>query len=511
MFQAGLFYYVMCAIRERMGALKDKFKEVFTSTMPVIIVVFMMQMFLTKSTYTDYMLFWGFSVFVLAGLTFFLHGVDMGVNPVGNAIGSEIPKRKSRLFMILVIFAISFLVTVAEPNVSIFGQQVMDIYPSVSSNTIVYGISAGIAFVLLIAAIKIVYDLPLRYIFLLGWGAIIIIAFIAPEAFRGIAFDSGGVATGPMMVPVLLALSLGICLGTPGRSEMDSFGMVGLAAMGPVLALLLISLGIDGGGTGSGGSGEAIVVNAEYVLNELVTVSKNILAALIPLTIFFIFFQRRFLTYTWDAVRSMSIGLTYTGIGLILFLFGVYCAFIPVVSESGAALLGLHPIWMVLIGLVLGFLIVFAEPAVSILGDQVNRASNGAIRKGKIRLIISVAVGGFVALAMVKISFDLSILIFVVPGYVAILILMFYSDKDIIGIAFDSGGVATGPIAVAVTMALYTSISSAKYSGIEAVINGFGVVAFMAMAPTLFLMILGVIIKRRKSRMVCGYEHFKIQ
>ncbi len=119
-----------------MGALGNKFKEVFTSTMPVIIVVFMMQMFLTKSTYTDYMLFWGFSVFVLAGLTFFLHGVDMGVNPVGNAIGSEIPKRKSRLFMILVIFAISFLVTVAEPNVSIFGQQVMDIYPSVSRHSL---------------------------------------------------------------------------------------------------------------------------------------------------------------------------------------------------------------------------------------------------------------------------------------------------------------------------------------------------------------------------------------
>ena len=493
-----------------MGALRDKFKEVFTSTMPVIIVVFLMQVFLTKSTYTDYMLFWAFSAFVLAGLTFFLHGVDVGVNPVGNAIGSEIPKRKSRLFMILVIFAISFLVTVAEPNVSIFGQQVMDIYPSVNSNTIVYGISAGIAFVLLIAAIKIVYDLSLRYIFLLGWGAIIIVAFIAPEAFRGIAFDSGGVATGPMMVPVLLALSLGICLGTPGRSEMDSFGMVGLAAMGPVLALLLIGLSTDGGGVGSG-SGGAIIVNTEYVFNELMTVSKNILAALVPLTIFFIIFQRKFLTYTWDAVKSMTVGLTYTGIGLILFLFGVYCAFIPVVSESGAALLDLHPIWMVLIGLVLGFLIVFAEPAVSILGDQVNRASNGAIRKDKIRLIISVAVGGFVALAMVKISFDLSILIFVVPGYVAILILMFYSDKDIIGIAFDSGGVATGPIAVAVTMALYTSISSAKYSGIEAVINGFGVVAFMAMAPTLFLMILGVIIKRRKSRMVCGYEHFKIQ
>ncbi len=494
-----------------MGALGNKFKEVFTSTIPVIIVVFLMQLFLTKSTYTDYILFWLFSAFVLAGLTFFLHGVDVGVNPVGNAIGSEIPKRKSKLFMILVIFAISFLVTVAEPNVSIFGQQVMSIYTSVSSNTIVYGISAGIAFVLLIAAIKIVYDLSLRNIFLLGWGAIILIAVFAPEAFLGIAFDSGGVATGPMMVPVLLALSLGICLGTPGRSEMDSFGMVGLAAMGPVLALLLIGLGTGGGEVSGVSVGGTIVVNAEYVINELITVSKNILAALVPLTIFFIFFQRRFLTYTWEAVKSMTIGLTYAGIGLILFLSGMYCAFIPVVSESGAALLDLHPLWMVMIGLVLGFLIVFAEPAVSILGDQVNGASNGAIRKSGIRLIISVAVGAFVALAMIKISFDLSILLFVIPGYIAILILMFYSDKDMIGIAFDSGGVATGPIAVAVTMALYTSISSAKYSGIEAVINGFGVVAFMAMAPTLFIMILGVVIKRRKSRTVCGYEYFQIK
>ncbi|MDD4185428.1 MAG: DUF1538 family protein, partial [Candidatus Methanomethylophilaceae archaeon] len=355
-----------------MGALGNKFKEVFTSTIPVIIVVFLMQLFLTKSTYTDYILFWLFSAFVLAGLTFFLHGVDVGVNPVGNAIGSEIPKRKSKLFMILVIFAISFLVTVAEPNVSIFGQQVMSIYTSVSSNTIVYGISAGIAFVLLIAAIKIVYDLSLRNIFLLGWGAIILIAVFAPEAFLGIAFDSGGVATGPMMVPVLLALSLGICLGTPGRSEMDSFGMVGLAAMGPVLALLLIGLGTGGGEVSGGGGGGTIVVNAEYVINELIIVSKNIMAALVPLTIFFIFFQRRFLTYTWDAVKSMTIGLTYAGIGLILFLSGMYCAFIPVVSESGAALLDLHPLWMVMIGLVLGFLIVFAEPAVSILGDQVN-------------------------------------------------------------------------------------------------------------------------------------------
>lgn len=494
-----------------MGALKDKFKEVFTSTIPVIAIVFVMQIFLTKSTYFDYLLFWVFSAIILAGLTFFLHGVDSGVNPVGNAIGAEIPKRKSKLFMILVIFAISFLVTVAEPNVSIFGKQVMDIYPSVSSNTILYGIAAGIAAVLLIAAIKIVYDLSIKYIFLLGWGAIILVAFIAPDAFLGIAFDSGGVATGPMMVPVLLALSLGICLGMPGRSEMDSFGMVGLAAMGPVLALLLIGMGIDADVTGSGSGGGAIIVNLGYVTKELISVTQNILIALVPLTIFFMFFQRKFLTYTWDAVKSMVKGLTYTGVGLILFLFGVYCAFIPVVSEAGPALVDLHPIWMVLIGLVLGFLIVFAEPAVSILGDQVNKASNGSIQKSKIRLIISLAVGVFVALAMVKIAYNISILWFVVPGYIAILILMFFSDRDVIGISFDSGGVATGPIAVAVTMALYTSISSSIYTGIDAVINGFGVVAFMAMAPTLFVMILGVNIKKRKEKMVCGYEHFKIE
>ena len=232
-----------------MGTLQGTFKEVVISTVPIALIVVILQLILVKPSAEDMALFLGCIALVLIGFTVFLYGVDWGINQVGESVGTEISRRKSRLFMIFVVSLISFLVTVAEPDVGVFATQVTTLFDSISRNTLVYAIAIGVAIFLIIAACRIVFKLSLRIILTLGYVAVIVMALFTPSEFLGIAFDSGGVTTGPMTVPILLSLGIGICSVGAFRNELDGFGMIGLASIGPIIALLILGL--------TSGSGDA--------------------------------------------------------------------------------------------------------------------------------------------------------------------------------------------------------------------------------------------------------------
>lgn len=488
-----------------MGLLKDKFKEVILSILPVIIVVAIIAEFVLCLPIEEFMMFLLCIVLVIIGFTIFLCGVDIGIHPMGNAIGMEIPKRKSRLFMIIVVFAISFLVTIAEPDVTVFASQVHSLFSTINTTALTYAIAVGVGVFLIIAAFKIIYKISLKLILTVSYILVIALAlhmyFTGNVEFLGIAFDSGGVTTGPVTVPVLLALGIGICSVGLARNELDGFGMIGLASVGPIIALLIMGIVTKQNDVASVSSSVSILtINFDLLVREFINSTQSVLLALLPLLAFFVFFQKVFLAYSWNAVKNMVEGVAFAGIGIIIFLTGVYTGFIPIATGLGMKLLD-YDAWVAIgLGLVLGFLVAFAEPAVSILGDQVEESSDGILKKKHIVLIISSGVALLVGLGMAKLVFDFNFVFIIVPGYIITLVLMWIGDKDMVGIAFDAGGVSTGPMSVAILSSIYVGFASVLYSGTEAVINGFGLIALIALAPCLFLSILGIYTKYQKKR-----------
>ena len=487
-----------------MGLFIEKLKEVLMSILPVIIVVSLMAAFILKLPTEELIMMLICIVLVILGFTVFLSGVEIGIDPMGSSIGKEIPKRRSKLFMILVVFTISFLVTVAEPDVSVFATQVNSLFSSINRTALTYSIAIGVAMFLIIAACRIVYKLSLRMIITIGYLIVaamtIYLCIDGSYEFIAIAFDSGGVTTGPVTVPVLLALGIGICTIGAKRSKMEGFGMIGLASIGPIIALLVMGLISDtGSASATTVSVTAMTIDAELLWKEFLDSAISVAFALIPLMAFFMLFQKVFLGYSWNAVKNMTEGVTFAGIGIIIFLTGVYTGFMPVATALGKELSTYDPFLVVLIGFFLGFLVAFAEPAVSILGDQVERTSGGILTRRLIITVISVGVAFLVALGMAKTVFNLDFIWIIIPGYVITIILMWYGDKDMVGIAFDAGGVSTGPMSVAILSSIYVGLASTMYTGAESVINGFGLIALIALAPCLFLSALSVYIKYKRQ------------
>ncbi|MBP5394696.1 MAG: DUF1538 domain-containing protein [Candidatus Methanomethylophilaceae archaeon] len=483
-----------------MGNLKATFKEVLLSTLPIALIVFILQIALLRPSPASIFLFAACVVMVLIGFTIFLYGVDWGINILGEWMGSEISRRKSRLFMIAIVSLISFLVTVAEPDVGVFASQVTTLFTSLSRNALVYSIAIGVAIFLIIAACRIVFKLSLRLIITIGYVIVILLALFTPTEFLGIAFDSGGVTTGPMTVPILLSLGIGICSTGAFRNELDGYGMIGLASIGPIIALLV--LGLLSGDTTATDAVEPELYEGdtlERLSHEFKDSLISVAMAIIPLMIFFAIFQKVFLRYSWNTVVHMVKGTTLAGLGIVIFLTAIYTGFIPVAADIGAKLYE-HPIILMLLGAVLGFLVAIAEPAVEILAGRVQKSSGGNITKKVVKYVISGGVAMFVAIGMLRLSYDFSLLWIVVPGYILAIILMWIGDKDMVGIAFDAGGVSTGPMSVAIISSMYTSIASVMYDGTDAIINGFGIIALIALAPILFLEAFSVYIKIMKVK-----------
>lgn len=478
----------------------EKLKEVLTSILPIVVVFSILAIFLLKLPGEEIAMFIFCIILVVLGFTIFLTGVEVGINPMGAIIGKEIPKRRSRMFMILVVFTISFLVTIAEPDVSVFATQVHEMFSSINPGTLTLCIAVGVAFFLIVAAFRIIYKLSLRAIITAGYVVVAIMTIVlyatGNNEFIAIAFDSGGVTTGPVTVPVLLALGIGICSVGAKRNRMEGFGMIGLASIGPIIALLIMGLVSNTTyAAGSESAPEELTIGLELLWKEFVESARGVLIALLPLIAFFIVFKRVFLQHSWASIYYMVEAVAVAGIGVIIFLTGVYTGFMPVAIKLGVELATYEPFLVIILGFVLGFLVAFAEPAVSILGDQVQRASRGMLPRKLIIMVISVGVAFLVALGMMKTVYDLNLIWIIIPGYVITIVLMWLGEKDMVGIAFDAGGVSTGPMSVAILSSIYVGLSSALYDGATAVINGFGLIALIALAPCLFLSALSVFMK----------------
>jgi len=435
-----------------------KLKESAISVLPITLLVIIISFFLDVAK--EDMIHFIISAIMLAiGMGLFNMGSDSSLLTIGREVGTHITKKRNLTLMIVVIFIIGFMITIAEPDLVVLAEQFDGLK---NKYYLILPIALGVGIFLVISALRIVFQIKLSYLLIISYSLIFLIAlFVAPE-FVPVSLDSGGVTTGPIIVPFILALGSGIAIarGDSG-SEEDSFGMVALCAIGPILAVLFLGLFL-GETTINAGTEEQ-----GNFLEILVTNIKDVGIALAPISIFFAGYQLLYLKLSAKKIKKIIIGLLITYVGLVLFLSAVNYGFMPIGVIFGKKLGALESNWILIpLGGLIGFFTVLAEPAVYVLNDQVEEITSGTISKRLMLFSLVIGVGISVAMAMFRIIYDISIWWFVIPGYGIALTLMFFVPKIFTAIAFDSGSVASGPMTATFifpfAIGVGTSVDSSK-------------------------------------------------
>lgn len=488
-----------------MKVLLEKIKEVLFAVLPVTIIVLLMHFTIVPLENIIIFRFLIGALFIVVGLSVFLLGVDLSVSPVGALMGNRIAKSNKVIIVIVAGLILGFFISIAEPDLHILAGQVSDITGGlISKVSLVAVVSAGIAVILAIGLLRIVFNIPLFKLLIAIYSIILILAILTSREFLAIAFDASGATTGAMTVPFILALALGVSsLKKDSKaSEKDSFGLVGIASGGAIIAVLVMSI-INRTdkitGTLEHGSSASDSVFLPF-FHEVPKISLEVLLALSPIVMLFVIFQLISFKLSRKSARRIIIGFVFAYTGLVVFLTGVNAGFMDAGSLIGSSLASSgRTTLIVIVGFVLGFVTILAEPAVYVLTHQIEDVTSGYVKRRLVLITLSIGVGIAVALSMLRIvTPGLALWHYLLPGYIIATGLMYFTPKLFVGIAYDSGGVASGPMTATFILAFSHGVAFAL-EGADVVADGFGMIAMVAMTPVIALQILGIIF-RLKSR-----------
>lgn len=473
--------------------LLEKLKESLGAVLPIIGIVLVLCFSIAPIPNSVLMTFVVGAVLLIIGMMFFTLGAEMAMTPMGERIGTKLTNARKISVVIVLCFILGFIITISEPDLQVLAEQV----PSIPNYTLIIAVATGVGIFLVAAVLRMLFGIPLAHMLLILYPIIFILASIVPQDFLTVAFDSGGVTTGPMTVPFIMALGIGFsAVRSDKHAENDSFGLVALCSVGPILAVLLLGLLYH---PGESGYEQTMIVKTDNSVEMwqlfqegLPYYMKEMLISLLPIILFFFIFQIVSLHLHKKTLVKIIIGIIYTYIGLVLFLTGVNVGFMPAGNYLGQVIAGLSYPWIIVpIGMLIGYFIVKAEPAVYVLTEQVEELTSGAISAKAMGMSLSIGVAFSLGLAMVRVLTGISILWFLLPGYAVALGLTFFVPKIFTAIAFDSGGVASGPMTA--TFLLPFSMGACEALGGNVVTDAFGVVAMVAMTPLITIQILGLI------------------
>ena len=487
--------------QERLGRNKtilwEKLREALASVVPITVIVLILSFTVAPIPTETLLAFLIGAVMVILGIGLFSLGADTAMTPIGERVGAAMTRSRKLWVVAAVGFLIGVIVTVSEPDLQVLAQQV----PGVPNATLVGAVAVGVGVFLVIAMLRILFRIPLNRMLIVFYILVFALALFVPEDFLAIAFDSGGVTTGPMTVPFIMALGVGVsAVRNDKHAGGDSFGLVALCSIGPILTVLLLGLLYKPDGSSYTpvpvpDAQDTVEMFRSYT-HALPEYFKEILVSLAPIAGFFLIFQLLTRRLNRRQVMSMIVGFLYTYLGLVLFLTGVNVGFMPVGNFLGQSIASLECSWVLIpIAMVIGYFIVAAEPAVHILNRQVEEITAGSIPASAMNLALSIGVSVSLALAMIRVLTGISIMWFLLPGYALSLALSFVVPKIFTSIAFDSGGVASGPMTA--TFLLPFAMGACDALGGNVVTDAFGVVAMVAMTPLVTIQLLGVSYKRR--------------
>ncbi|MFV0364417.1 MAG: DUF1538 domain-containing protein [Suipraeoptans sp.] len=490
--------------------LRDKSKEAITSVMPIILIVIVLSITIIPIDAGVMILFLFGAMLLIVGMSLFTLGVDMSMIQMGDGIGVQMSKAKRMIIPIILCFVLGVIITIAEPDLTVLASQI----PSVPNITLIISVAVGVGIFLVIAFLRILFHIKLSLLLFVFYALVFILAYFAPNNFVSAAFDAGGVTTGPITVPFIMAFGIGLAtLRSDKNSSNDSFGLVALCSIGPIIAVLLLGIFYtpDSVAHESVSASVSTTYDAMQAFRvELPQYIKEISLALLPITIIFALFQIIFRRFRRSKVRKIIIGFVITYIGLVLFLTGVNVGFMPMSELIGGELAtGPTKYALIPIAMVVGYFVVAAEPAVHVLKTQVEEISNGMITQKSIGLGLSIGVAFSAGLSMVRVLSGISIMWFLIPGYLIALVLSLYVPPMYTGVAFDSGGVASG--AMTTTFLLPLAMGACEAVGGNIMTDAFGVVALVAMTPLITIQLLGFLQNLEEKRVegICSVNSNK--
>lgn len=485
---------------QKKNILMEKLHESLSSVLPITAIVLLLGFTIAPISASAMMAFVVGAALLIVGMALFNLGAEMAMTPMGERVGVAVTKSRKLWIIVPVCFLIGMIITISEPDLTVLATQV----PSIPNNVLIYSVAIGVGLFLVVSLLRIIIGIRLSYLLFGFYALVFVLAFFAPNEFLAVAFDSGGVTTGPMTVPFIMALGVGIAsIRTDKHAEHDSFGMVALCSIGPILAVLVLSLVYRPNDSAYSLASVPNIADTRELgilfLKGLPHYFKEVLLSLAPIIGFFVVFQIVSLRLSKRALLKYVIGLAYTYVGLALFLTGVNVGFMPVGSEMGQLIGASEYRWLLVpIGMLVGYFIVAAEPAVHVLNKQVETITSGAISQRAMSLSLSIGVSVSIGLAMIRVLTGISIMWFLIPGYAVALILTFFVPRIFTGIAFDSGGVASGPMTA--TFALPFAMGACAAMGGNVMQDAFGVVAMVAMTPLITIQIMGVHYKNKRNR-----------
>lgn len=479
--------------------LVQKFRESAASVLPVALIVAVL-CFSVAPTPTDLMLsFIIGTALLISGLGLFTFGAEKSMTLIGTYTGIKLTKFRNLAVILVISFILGIIITVAEPDLQVLA----DNAPHINTGVLIIVVSIGVGLFLALCMLRILLGINLRRILIFFYAAVFLAASFADPDYISVAFDSGGVTTGPMTVPFIMAMGVGVAsIRSDKNAEADSFGLVALCSIGPVLAVLLLGFFYEGESGIIAASviesyGDTSQLGLGY-LRAFPVYMLEVASALSPVIIFFLIFQIFALKLRKLPFIRIMIGILFTYAGLVCFLTGVNIGFSPLGMILGEKLGTSSSVYLMPVSALIGWFIVSAEPAVHVLTKQVEEISSGAVSEKAMRISLSAAVSAAMIMSMLRVIAGIHIFFFLVPGYAAAVILSFFVPKMFTAIAFDSGGVASGPMTAAFMLPF--AMGACQAAGGNILTDAFGLVALVAMMPLITVQIMGAVYVFKQRR-----------
>lgn len=486
-----------------MNILLDRFKEILLAVLPVSVIVLILSFTLLSIETTQVLRFSLGALFIVLGLSIFLFGVDIGITPIGNLLGAYLIKTNKPAIVIGGGILLGLIVAIAEPDLHILAGQVNAVTAGLlPKSTLVIVVSVGVGLMLSFGFARIAYGIPIHKALTVIYGLILLMGiFLSPEMLA-ISFDAAGAVTGVLLVPFVLALATGISAfrRDSKASEEDSFGLLGITATGTVMTVMMMSILSKAGGISENVAGNLEMTHSDEIIRPFIEVAPLItgeaLVALLPLVVILLVFKKLSFQLSKRMFRTILKGLSYTFIGLVLFLIGANAGFMEIGTAVGYQLASLDNKYIVVVmGFIIGFVSMLAEPSVHILTHQIEDVTSGYIQRKIVLVAICIGVGIAVALFILKILIPgIKLWHYLFLGYMVSIVLSYFVPRLFVGIAFDSGTVSSGPMTATFILAFTQGIAEAV-EGTNVLIDGFGAVAIVTLTPVLTLQVLGMILK----------------
>ena len=487
--------------------LKQKIMESLAAVLPITGIVLALSILLVPLNVGTVMMFIVGAVLLIFGMAMFQLGAEMSMSPLGEGIGVQMSRSKHILSVWLLSFVMGVIITIAEPDLQVLAEQV----PSVPNMTLILTVAVGVGIFLALAVLRILLKIDLSWLLMGLYAALLCFSFFVPDSFLAVAFDSGGVTTGPITVPFIMAMGVGLSsVRSDKNSSSDSFGLVALSSIGPILAVMLLGCFYN---PHEAAYTATSVPNVDTMMDvssaftgELPRYFEEVIVSILPILAVFVIFQLCSKRYPNRQKLRVAVGFAYTYFGLVLFLCGVNVGFAPVGTMIGRELAATSEKWLLVpIGMLIGYFIVKAEPAIQILNKQVQSVTNGAVSATAMNRCLQIGVSVSVGLSMLRILAGIPIQYIVIPGYIVALAMSRFVPKIFVGIAFDSGGVASGPMTS--TFLLPLCIGACEMLGGNIMTDAFGVVALVALTPLISVQIMGLSYKyklKKQSKLDAG-------